>query len=132
MSRQKKVLIVDDDEGVRLFVQAIMEGAGWVTVEGHTGQDALDLAESEEPDLIILDITMPVMDGFDAFKSLRSSPFTDKIPIIMLTAINTDDPDTRYDAAVMEKKFGVSRPEGFVDKPVDPDFLLASILGVMG
>ena len=96
----------------------------------HNGQDALDLAETEDPDLIILDISMAVMDGFEAFSNLRSSPFTDKI--IMLTAINADDPDAQYDAAVMEEEFGVSRPEGFVDKPVDPDFLLASIFGVMG
>ena len=96
------------------------------------GRGSLDLAASEESDLIILDISMLVMDGFEAFKSLRSSPFTDKVPIIMLTAINANNPDVHYDAAMMEKKFGVSRPEGFVDKPVDPDFLLASILGVMG
>ncbi len=132
MAGKRKVLIVDDDEGVRLFVQAIMEGEGWACVLAYNGQEALDMAEDEGPDLIILDVTMPVLDGFEAFKQLRTSPFTDKIPIIMLTGINNDEPGAAYDAAAMEKKFGVSSPEGFVDKPVDPDFLLSSILGVMG
>ena len=132
MPGPKKVLIVDDDEGVRLFVEAIMSGEGWVCFEGRTGQDALDLAESEQPDLIILDVNMPVMDGFEAFKQLRDSPFTQDIPIIMLTAINTLSDDEQYDERTMEQKFGVVGPEGFVEKPVDADFLLQSVMGVMG
>ena len=132
MPTEKKVLIIDDDEGVRMFVEAIMLDQGWVCVDGKNGQEAIDLAELEEPDLIILDVNMPVMDGFEAFRRLRNSPFTEKIPIIMLTGINEENHGLKFDAEKMEREFGVSRPEGFVDKPVDGDFLLKSVMGVVG
>jgi len=131
MALAKKVLVVDDDESVRLFVAGIMEAEGWEAIEALNGQQALDKAETESPDLIVLDVNMPVMDGFTAFKLLRESPFTDQIPIIMLTGINEEE-GTSYDRDRMEAEFGVEGPQGFVDKPVDPVFLLQSVMGVVG
>lgn len=131
MAQTKRVLIVDDDESVRLFVAGVMEAEGWETLEALNGQQALDKAEIEKPDLIVLDVNMPVMDGFTAFRQLRESPFTELIPIIMLTGVN-DEQGTAHDAASMEEEFGVRAPEGFVDKPVDPVFLLQSVMGVVG
>ncbi len=132
LGRPRRVLIVDDDESVRSFVAALMAGEGWHTLEGRTGEDAIDLAASERPDLIILDVLMPVTDGFEAFRRLRSDLTTKDIPIIMLTAINELEPGDWRDEVWMEEKFGVQRPEAFVDKPVDPDFLLNAIFGVVG
>lgn len=132
MGGQKKVLIVDDDETAREFVRAIMAAKEWDTVEGVTGADALDLAQSEAPDLIILDISMPVMDGFEAFQRLRTNESTKHIPIIMLTAINQPGAGPRHDEESMEQRFGVNRPEAFVNKPVDPKFLLDTVFGVVG
>lgn len=131
MAQTKRVLIVDDDESVRLFVAGVMEAEGWETLEALNGQQALDKAESEKPDLIVLDVNMPVMDGFTAFRQLRESPFTELIPIIMLTGVN-EEQGTSHDAATMEAEFGARAPEGFVDKPVDPVFLLQSVMGVVG
>jgi len=127
----KRVLIVDDDSVARLFVQAVMENAGWQTIEGVDGVEALELAENQQPDLVILDVTMPVMDGFEAFQRLRGNPATERIPIIMLTGINADS-GTKHTPEEMERRFGVERPEAFVDKPVDADFLLHSVMGIMG
>ena len=131
MALPKRVLIVDDDESVRLFVAGVMEGEGWETLEALNGQQAIDRAEAEHPDLIVLDVNMPVMDGFTAFRLLRESPFTENIPIIMLTGVN-EEQGTQYDGAWMEAEFGVDAPNGFVEKPVDPVFLLQSVLGVVG
>lgn len=128
----KKVLIVDDDEGVRLFVEAIMIGLGWDCVDARNGEEAVYMAEEEMPDLIILDVQMPVMNGFEAFRRIRNSPFTEDIVIIMLTGVNEESDGIKFDAERMEKEFGVSRPEGFVDKPVDGDFLSKCIMGVVG
>jgi len=132
MYERKKVLIVDDDEGSREFVTEIMRAEGWDTVTGITGYDAIELAESESPDLIILDVTMPKMDGFEAFQRLRTNILTKRIPIIMLTAINELEPGAQHNEITMEQRFGVDRPEAFVDKPVDPAFLLKAIMGVVG
>lgn len=132
MAGQKKVLIVDDDEIARDFVREIMAAEGWETVEGVNGVEAIDLAESEKPDLIVLDVSMPVMDGFEAFRRLREGESTKHIPVIILTAIGSTDPDAPKDAAAMEERFGVRSPEGFVDKPVHPKYLLAAVFGVVG
>jgi CheY-like chemotaxis protein len=97
MAPPKRVLIVDDDESVRLFVAGVMEAEGWETVEALNGQQAIERAEAEKPDLIVLDVNMPVMDGFTAFRHLRDSPFTETIPIIMLTGVN-EETGSNYDA----------------------------------
>jgi two-component system chemotaxis response regulator CheY len=131
MAKVKKVLIVDDDESIRMFVAAIMEAEGWEVMEALNGQQGLDAAELETPDLIILDVDMPVMDGFEAFKRFRDSPFLGTVPIIMLTGINEERGES-YDRDRMEEEFGVEGPEDFVDKPVDPVFLLQSVMGVVG
>ncbi len=128
----KKVLVVDDDETARDFVHAIMEGEGWEVVEATNGREALDMVQDEEPSLIILDVNMPEIDGFETFRALRSDLATEDIPIIMLTAINEIDPSERKDEAWMEEHFGLNGPEGFVDKPVDPTFLLNTVFGVVG
>ena len=132
MSNVKRVLIVDDDEGVVLFVEAIMQDLGWQCLDAMNGEQALLLAETEYPDLVILDIHMPVMDGIEVFKRLRDNPLTASIPIIMLTAANEGTSGTPIDAGQMESTFGFTRPEGFVDKPVDGDFLRKCIMGVVG
>ena len=131
MSGTKQVLIVDDDESVRMFVAGVMEAEGWEAVEALNGQQALDIAELDIPDLIILDVNMPVMDGFEAFRRFRDSPFLDKIPIIMLTGINEEQGES-YDRARMEEEFGIEGPEDFLDKPVNPVYLLQCVMGVVG
>ena len=131
MAGAKRVLIVDDDESVRMFVAGVMEAEGWDTEEALNGQQGVDQAELDVPDLIILDVNMPVMDGFEAFQQFRNSPFTDKVPIIMLTGINAEEGEA-YSRERMEEKFGVEGPEAFVEKPVDPVFLLQSVMGVVG
>ncbi len=131
MATEKLVLFVDDDENVRMFVRAIMESEGWGALEARHGQEAVDLAEAEMPDLIIMDVMMPVMDGFEAFRRLRGSPFTDRMPIIILTGYDAGK-GTKYTREDLEAAFGVSAPEAFVDKPVDAAHLLHCVLGVMG
>jgi len=128
----KTALIIDDDETVRLFVAGVMSGAGWACLEAADGESGVDLAEAEKPDLIILDIRMPRVDGFEAFRRLRNSPITGDIPIIMLSGVNDERGGLRYEPRDFETAYDVRQPEGFVDKPVDADFLLKSVMGVMG
>ncbi len=131
-SLTRRVLIVDDDETARMFVQAVMEGLGWQTLEARDGEEGLDLAVSEQPDLIILDVSMPGRDGMDVFHDLRTNHFTEKIPIIFLTAVNSRKDGVCYTPEEIEAAYGVPGPEGFVDKPVDGAFLTKCVMGVVG
>jgi CheY-like chemotaxis protein len=130
--KRKRVLVVDDDEGVRLYIGEVMRSAGWDVFEAENGREALDRTAMEIPDLIILDIMMPEMDGLSVFRELRGNFFTKRVPVIMLTAVNDSRRQDIMNESSMEKELGVPRPEAFVDKPVDPEFLLNTIMGVVG
>jgi CheY-like chemotaxis protein len=132
LEERKQALVVDDDESTREFVGEIMRRNGWDVVEAADGLTAIELATDEEPDIIILDIDMPEMDGFEAFRRLRTDPRTERIPVIMLTAINDLTPDEEFDEESVGERLGVEDPEGFVDKPVNPEFLMNVIFGVVG
>ena len=132
LERSRKVLIVDDDDDTRLFVHSILTAEGWAITEAANGQEALDRATEDPPDLILLDLVMPVMDGFHAFKALRTHHLTKQAKIIIFSNINSFIEGAHHTEESIEAEYNVPRPDGFVDKPVDPFFLLAEINGVMG
>jgi len=80
------VLVVDDEDNLRFVVAAHLRAAGFDVLEAREGAEGLRVAQERTPDVIVLDVTMPVMDGITAAKSLRAKPETTGIPIIMLTA----------------------------------------------
>jgi len=132
MYDRKKVLIVDDDEDARAFVEAILASTGWETVQAESGEEALDLADAGGFDLVLLDVSMRGIDGFEVFRRLRTNYLTKDIPVIMLTAVNSAPGGEAHSSDSMAATLGVSGPDGFVDKPVDADFLMYTIGGVVG
>ncbi len=84
--KHKKVLIVDDEVFVRVIIKDSLKSREFIILEGNNGQEAIELAIKEIPDLILLDAMMPKMNGFTACEILRSNPITSHIPIVMLTA----------------------------------------------
>lgn len=129
---RKSVLVVDDDESARDFVAALMAAEGWHVIEAANGVEALDLAQSELPSLIVLDVSMPQLDGFEVYRRLRTGVFTKDLPIIMLTAINTEGNSGQHDENTMAQQSGLRPPEGFVNKPVDPVFFWNTVFGIVG
>ena len=81
-----RILIAEDEPDVRTVLRTQLELAGYVVLEAHDGAEAVQLAESEQPDVVLLDVMMPVMDGHEACRRLRRSFTTKHIPILMLTA----------------------------------------------
>ena len=82
----KKILAVDDERHILRLVQINLEKAGYDVVTGSNGREALEMVASESPDLVVMDVMMPEMDGFEALKQLKENPETAEIPVIMLTA----------------------------------------------
>ncbi|MEG4497868.1 response regulator [Microcoleus sp. F10-C6] len=83
----KQILIVDDQEHLRELVQLCLEDlAGWNTLVAESGEECLQLLQTERPNAILLDLSMPGMDGFAVYAHLRSDPITRSIPVILLTA----------------------------------------------
>lgn len=82
-----KVLVVDDEQDIREALVDILFGAGYDVIEARDGGTGLEKAHQEHPDLILLDVMMPVMDGFEVLKHLKETPTTAAIPVVMLTAM---------------------------------------------
>src|SRR4051794_19425475 len=82
----KKILAVDDERHIVRLVEVNRQRAGYNVVTAFDGKEALEKVKSEKPDLVVLDVMMPYMDGFEVLKNLKADPSTAEIPVIMLTA----------------------------------------------
>lgn len=83
----KRILIIDDEESIQTVVQfGIKLAAGWEVLTASSGPTGIDTAQAEQPDVILLDVMMPEMDGIATFKALQLHPETEQIPVILLTA----------------------------------------------
>jgi two-component system, OmpR family, alkaline phosphatase synthesis response regulator PhoP len=83
----KRILIIDDEEAIQIVVQFGLEmAAGWDVMTASSGMEGIQRAKAERPDMILLDVMMPEMDGLATFRALRQYPETRSIPVIFLTA----------------------------------------------
>lgn len=82
----KKILAVDDERHIVRLVEVNLQRAGYEVVTAYDGREALEKVKAENPDLVVLDVMMPYMDGFEVLKHLKADPTTAEIPVIMLTA----------------------------------------------
>lgn len=89
--KKKKILIVEDDKTILSMYTSKFEGEGFEVVGAESGSDGLELARKEKPDLIMLDIILPGLDGFTVLKELKDDKKTAKIPVVMLTNLSTDE-----------------------------------------
>jgi PleD family two-component response regulator len=119
MNETKKILIIDDDDVARMLITGILRGSGRYTIiTGENGEDGIQQAQRELPDLILLDIMMPQIDGYQVCKILRENVATRYIPIIMLSAKGG------VDSQVQGLELGA---DDFVTKPFNHSELIARI-----
>ncbi len=86
-----RILVVEDQDSIRRMIEALVQGRGYDVVAVASGAKAIDVATTEPPDLVLLDLMMPGQyDGFDVCRRLRADPITHKIPIIIVTALDDD------------------------------------------
>ena len=116
----KKIMLVDDEVDIQTVLRKILTTRGYDVVVAQNGADALELLKKEKVDLILLDILMPVMDGFGCFKLLKKEQAYAKIPVIVITA-----------RGGMRDTFEVMGVDDFVPKPFEIDDLVARVNGVL-
>jgi len=121
-SRDLKVLVVEDFEDTRLFLRLALEDHGFIVFEAENGQKAVEHANREKPDAILMDLTMPLMDGFAAAKLIRQNETLKDVPIIAITA--HQETDFRSDAKA-------SGFDAYVTKPIDVNWLTELITGLL-
>ena len=117
-SDQKKILIADDEASIRLLVKRLL-GNNYIVLEASDGEEAVNMAYNHKPDLILMDILMPKMDGFSACYALKTDWATKTMPVVMLTAVGYE----------LNKKLGqeIMGADGYITKPFSRQDLLDAI-----
>jgi two-component system, OmpR family, alkaline phosphatase synthesis response regulator PhoP len=88
---EKKVLLVEDDESLRIMYETKFKQQGAKVISAQDGAEALEKANKEKPDLILLDVILPQLDGFSVLEELKKNKETEKMPVIMLTNLSTEE-----------------------------------------
>ncbi len=118
MEKKKKVLVIDDEPHILKLVDYILSKEGFEVIQGYVGQEAIKKAEYDKPDLIILDVMMPNLDGFETARILKSNKETKHIPIIFLSA------KTRFEDEIRGFDSGAA---DYIKKPFEPDYLIEKV-----
>jgi CheY-like chemotaxis protein len=120
----KQILIVDDEASLRDLACTCLEDlGGWTVIEAESGMEALVKAEANALDAILLDVSMPDMDGFHCYEKLKENPRTQAIPVILLTAKVLPDDRAR---------FAQMNLAGVITKPFDPMSICDQVTELLG
>ena len=117
-----KILIVDDNEKNRKLVRFVLRNSGYETLEAEDCEQGIKLAKETVPDLILMDIQMPVIDGIEAFRILRSEPATKDIPVIALTS---------YAMSGDRDKLLRAGFKGYISKPINVNEFVSTIKSIL-
>ncbi len=123
MEKRAKILLIDDDPDFVQATRKVLESKPYEVIVAYNGEEGLRKARDEKPDLILLDIIMPLTDGFTVCEELKSNPEFADIPVLMITS---------FSQRVGETTLAVSRgfsleAEDYIDKPIKPAELLARV-----
>ena len=121
-SKDLKVLLVEDFEDTRLFLRLALEDHGFIVFEAENGEVAVQNATRDKPDVILMDLTMPRMDGFAAAKAMRQNDQLKNVPIIAITAHH----ETDFRSGAKASGF-----DAYVTKPIDVIWLKDLINGLL-
>ncbi len=114
----KRILVVEDQPDNRQIMHDLLVNAGYEVIEAVTGNEALSVAEAERPDLIVMDIQLPKLDGLEATRRIKANPAIRHIPVIAVTSYAMSGDHERALAAGCD---------AYLAKPVSPRMLLAKI-----
>lgn len=119
---ERKALLVEDNENNRYLLTLLLQHAGLAVVVAENGRSALEIAQKEQPDVILLDIQMPDMDGYEVAGHLKRNPELAGIPLIGVSSFAM--PGDREIA--MRMGFA-----GYIEKPVDPEHFAETVIGIL-
>ena len=119
----KKILVVEDTEDNRQILRDLLGMAGYTVVEAQNGAEGVAMAAEHKPDLILMDIQMPVMDGYEATRRIKAEPALKTIPIVAVTS---------YALSGDEEKAREAGCDAYIAKPYSPRQMLARVREILG
>jgi two-component system, cell cycle response regulator DivK len=118
----KRILVVEDHEDNRRILRYLLNSAGYQVIEVVTGEEGVATAEAQRPDLILMDIQLPGLDGYEATRRIKANPALRSIPIIVVTSYALSGDDIKaFEAGC----------DAYVTKPFNPGQLLAKVRGYL-
>jgi two-component system cell cycle response regulator DivK len=118
----RRILVVEDQEDNRTILRDLLTHAGFVVLEAVTGEEGVRAAEAHRPDLILMDIQLPLVDGYEATRRIKARPELRAIPVVAVTS---------YALSGDEAKARAAGCDGYVTKPFSPRQLLAMVRGYL-
>jgi two-component system cell cycle response regulator DivK len=115
---KKRILVVEDQQDNRQILRDLLTNAGFDMIEAENGEEAIASAQASRPDLILMDIQLPILDGYEATRRIKADPDLKSIPIIVVTS---------YALSGDEEKARLAGCDDYVAKPFSPRGLLAKI-----
>ncbi len=127
----KKILVIDDEPDMLAFLTTLLEDNGYETMTASDGEEGLEKARAEKPDLISLDLLMPNKTGIKMYRELRKDEGIKEIPVVMVTGFTKDDVPS-MDFKEWIQKRAIRPPEAYIEKPVNKETLLDAIRKSIG
>ena len=121
MVGKKRILIVDDEPDILTYLSTLLEDNGYATAQAHNGVEAIKQVETDPPDLITLDISMPEKSGVKFYRDIKRDDRWRKIPILIVTGISGD-----FQKFISTRQ-QVPPPEGYLSKPINQEEILGLI-----
>lgn len=118
MTDKKKIIVIDDEPDIVTFLTLLLEDNGYSTVSAKDGQEGLEKIKAENPDLVLLDITMPEKSGVRCYRDMRGDPGLKSIPVVIVTGV------AKEFKSFISTRRQVPPPDGFIAKPIDKKELL--------
>jgi len=119
-----KILVVDDDPDMRLAIGSVLKSRSYEVVEARDGEEALARLKEEKPDLMLLDLLMPKMDGFAVVKELKNTQEKfSSVPILIISSVREEASHRRYELEVGHKL----NVDEYIEKPIEPFILLQRV-----
>ena len=119
----QRILVVDDQEDNRRILRDLLTASGFEVIEAKTGEESVALAEAQIPDLILMDIQLPGIDGYEATRQIKAKPALSATPLIVVTS---------YALSGDEAKAFAAGADAYVSKPFSPRALLAKVREFLG
>lgn len=123
----KRILIIDDERDMQIYLKMLFRKAGYTAEVAQDGREGLRKAVDFKPDLITLDVLMPVQSGLTAYEALRSDEATRAIPIVILSGL-----DEKAEIIASGQQEGLAPPEAIFDKPIERDAFLQRVGELIG
>jgi CheY-like chemotaxis protein len=127
IKKGKKILVIDDEADTVIYMETLLQDNGYETVSASNGQEGLEKAKSENPDLVVLDVSMPEKSGMRFFKEFKSDPTLEAIPVVFVTGVTGFAGDKDGLKNFIGSRGSIPNPEGFFSKPIEQDEFLKTV-----